>query len=402
MLFLILACTSDPDGDGVIDGDCAAKDASIHPGAHEFCNGLDDDCDGEVDETFDADGDGFLADEADCRALGDPTDCDDTDAAIFPGAAETCDGRDQDCSGIIDDDVDDDADGFFACGDCDDGDPFINADAPEACDGVDNDCSGAADEPWDSDGDGASECADDCDDTDPLRSPGLPESCDGVDNNCDGVVDEGFDADADGQATCRGDCDDHDPAIYSGAVEACDGVDNDCDETTLEAADVDADGFSLCDGDCADDNAAAYPGAAEVCDGADNDCNGAADELAECFGCASDGAYLYCLNLVTWQTASDACAAFGSDLVVINDDAENTLVSTGVATRTGSAAWLGYTDAATEGTFEWIDGSGTGYSSWAGGEPNDSGGEDCAATNWSSVVYWNDYGCSNTLAFVCE
>lgn len=402
LVLLLLSCASDPDGDGVIAGDCAPNDGAIFPGAHEFCNGVDDDCDDAVDETFDLDEDTFLADEADCRALGLPTDCDEGNAAVHPGAVETCDGTDEDCSGVIDDTVDADADGFFACEDCDDDDAFVNAAAPEACDGIDNDCSGGADEPWDDDGDGASECADDCDDADPLRSPDLPESCDGVDNNCDGAVDEGFDADADGQFTCRGDCDDRDPAVYSGAEEACDGVDNDCDDTTLEDADVDADGYSLCDGDCADENAAALPGGVEVCDGADNDCNGATDELATCFGCVDAPPYIVCLSGVAWGSASDACHTFGADLVVIVDAAENATVANLVASYTSEAAWIGYTDGTTEGTFEWVDGSGTGYSSWAGGEPNDSGGEDCAATNWSSVLYWNDYGCSAVLPFVCE
>jgi hypothetical protein len=401
MLFLLLACASDPDGDGATDLDCAPADAGVFPGAHEFCNGVDDDCDGTIDETFDLDADGAFADEADCRALGVPLDCDEGDAAIHPAATDVCDGVDNDCSGIVDDDADADEDGHFACSDCDDGDAFVYPGAVEACDGIDNDCSGAADERWDDDGDGTSECGDDCDDDDPARSPDLSEVCDGVDNNCDDVADEGFDADADGQSTCRGDCDDRDPSVYAGAAEACDGVDNDCDATTLESADLDADGYSLCDGDCDDDNAAALPGGVEVCDGADNDCNGAADELSECFGCIDAAPYLVCTSAVTWSAARAACQGFGLDLTNFADAEENAVVSNLVASYTGGA-WIGYTDAAVEGDWQWVDGSGSGFSSWGAGEPNDSGGEDCAGTNWSGVIYWNDYSCSSALAFVCE
>ncbi len=409
LVALVVGCRddADPDGDGfmaddVADVDCAPLDRSIHPGAHEFCNGVDDDCDGVIDETFDLDADTYLADETDCRALGVQTDCDDTDATVHPNAVETCDGTDEDCSGRVDDTEDRDGDGFSTCDDCDDTDPFVSPDMPEACDGLDNDCSGAADEPWDDDGDGASDCGGDCDDTDPLRSPGLPESCDGVDNNCDDVVDEGFDADGDGVLTCRGDCDDDDPTVYIGAPEACDGVDNDCDATTVEDGDLDADGFTLCDGDCNDNAAAALPGNSEVCDGLDNDCNGATDELAACYGCVDSPPYVVCASAVDWASASSACTLFGRSIVVINSGEEAITVGNASYTITGSAAWIGYTDSASEGTWAWVDASTDGYTAWWSGEPNDSGGEDCAGINFGAIGYWNDYQCASVLPFVCE
>jgi hypothetical protein len=367
-VLLLLACggpgvvdgDGDLDGDGVADlDDCAPLDPNVFPGAPEVCNDLDDDCDGATDETFDLDGDGFLADEADCRAMGVVTDCDDTDAFVNPGA-------------------------------------------PEACDGVDNDCSGAADEAWDEDGDGVSPCGGDCDDDDPTRSPIATEVCDGRDNDCDDEADEGFDADGDAVSTCRGDCDDTDARVYPGAVEVCDGVDNDCDEATSEEGDLDGDGITHCDGDCDDNNAAALPGGVEVCDEADNDCNGATDELTECFGCFDVPPYTLCSALVTWEAADAACTDAGHTLVSVADAAENVVVSELAAAHLGFPAWIAYTDIASEGIWEWGDGSGTGFSSWAGGEPNNSGGEDCAATNWSGVYYWNDYPCSEELPFICE
>ena len=91
----------------------------------------------------DGDGDGYR----DCE------DCDDSEAAIHPGAAEACDGLDNDCNGEVDDEVDLDGDGWWPleCGgdDCDDTDPAVNPHADEsvACDdGIDNDCDGDVDD----------------------------------------------------------------------------------------------------------------------------------------------------------------------------------------------------------------------------------------------------------------
>ena len=90
----------DTDGDGVPDvDDCDPYDASVYPGAPELADGLDNDCDGVVDEgtdTFDDDGDGYSEDEG---------DCDDSNSNVNPGAVEVADnGIDDDCDGITDPD----------------------------------------------------------------------------------------------------------------------------------------------------------------------------------------------------------------------------------------------------------------------------------------------------------
>jgi len=130
----------------------------------------------------DDDGDGF--DE--CGG-----DCDDGDAAAYPGAAEVCNGLDDDCDGNVPaDEGDGDGDGYLECEDCDDTDPAVNPDATEICNGIDDDCDGLEADETDDDGDGWMECSGDCDPTDPDVYPGAPEEWyDGVDSDCDGLED---------------------------------------------------------------------------------------------------------------------------------------------------------------------------------------------------------------------
>jgi MYXO-CTERM domain-containing protein len=272
----------DLDGAPPCEGDCDDSDASTWPGAPEQCDGADNDCDGGTDEnlTADADGDGFTSSTS-CEGSSD--DCNDGDDTIHPGAIEVCDFVDNDCDGDVDEGFgwDDDGDLYTDadCGgdDCDDERAESHPGAPELCDGFDNDCDGAApdDELVDDDGDGETACTD-CDDEDPAVHTGQSEDCgNGIDDNCNGEIDEAGDADGDGYGACD-DCDDADPAVHPGADEdECNGVDDDCDGDLhpLEEDD-DGNGFMGCEGDCDDDNELVYPDAEEVCDGFDNDCDG--------------------------------------------------------------------------------------------------------------------------------
>lgn len=75
---------------------------SACPSPEETCNGVDDDGDGAVDEDFDQDGDGFGDDDACPDLYGG--DCDDQDPAVHAGAPETEDGVDNNCNGAVDED----------------------------------------------------------------------------------------------------------------------------------------------------------------------------------------------------------------------------------------------------------------------------------------------------------
>ena len=250
-LLLLAACNPTPDvvdadSDGFVStDDCDDASASVFPGGEEVCDGQDNDCDGEIDETptdgarwyTDADGDDFgdpLSSRRACTPaddeVADATDCDDEVATVFPGAEEICDGLDNDCDNIVDEDIDETLT-FYADADGDGyGDPDTAILGCTPTSGmVDND--------------------DDCDDSDVLTSPGAAETWyDGHDADCAG--DNDFDADADGFDGDGGvDCDDTNPATNPGATEICsDGIDNDCDggagacsiSGTIAAADADA------------------------------------------------------------------------------------------------------------------------------------------------------------------
>ncbi|MBK8251667.1 MAG: putative metal-binding motif-containing protein [Polyangiaceae bacterium] len=145
------ACAAvDADGDGVnACTDCNDNNAGIKPGNSEICNGQDDNCTGVADEggvcCVDNDSDGYTG----CNG-----DCNDNNAAIKPGATEVCDGADNDCNGLIDfigttpvcAPPDDDNDGWNQNDDCNDNDATVYPGAAELCDFKDNDCDGNADE----------------------------------------------------------------------------------------------------------------------------------------------------------------------------------------------------------------------------------------------------------------
>ena len=304
-----LADEGDDDHDGyvecVVDGggwdgstisggeDCDDGDDTVHPTATELCDGQDNDCDGslpsdEVDDDVDGwvdctlDGDGW-----DGTGITGGEDCDDANAASWPGATEICDRQDNDCDGLVPTaEDDDDDDGLADCeGDCDDSDSSSYPGATEvAYDGIDQDCDGADLCDVDLDGFEAPECGgEDCDDQDPDIHPEAEDAWyDGIDSDCQ--EDSDYDQDGDGHDSKSyggDDCDDSREDVYPGAPdEPGDGVVTDCD--SADEFDADGDGF---DGeeyggsDCDDANSAINPGQDETWyDGVDQDCDGNDDD----------------------------------------------------------------------------------------------------------------------------
>ena len=335
----VRACTA-PEGSVADDTDCDDDAAQAHPGGTELCNGLDDDCDGATDEGDavdsqrwyrDLDRDGFGNASVSVEACSGPPgfvangdDCNDTNAAVRPGATERCNGRDDNCSAGIDEGAAIDAATWYADADGDGyGDPALSARA----------CVQPA---------GYLPNAADCDDLHANAHPGGTELCNGLDDDCDGATDEAdavdassffpdFDGDGFGDlaapvlactqplahVTDATDCDDVMLSVFPGATEFCNDLDDDCDGTIdePEAADVqlwfpdgDADGFGdaagvllACDlpvghvangDDCDDSLTAVHPGVSETCNGRDDDCDGNTDGVGS-------------LGAPTWYADSD-------------------------------------------------------------------------------------------------
>ena len=327
------AC-EDGDGDGYAPpSDCNDGDASIHPNAAEACDSVDSDCDGDLVDGFpDTDGDlkpNCIDLDDDNDGVADASDCQPLDKTVYPGAAEICDLIDQDCDGDIVEsftdydkdktpdcaDLDDDNDTDPDVTDCNDYDPTISTKATEICDLIDQDCDGNIVESFaDYDKDSTPDCVDldddndgdpdvtDCNDNDKTVYTGATEICDAIDQDCDGNIRESFpDFDNDNTADCidldddndgdpdASDCNDYDGTVYTGAAESsCDLIDSNCDGSILDgtSANFDNDAMPDCidpdddnDGsldvvDCNDFDATVYPGATETCDGIDSNCNG--------------------------------------------------------------------------------------------------------------------------------
>ena len=301
------------------DTDCDDNNDTIYPTRPEICDGIDQDCDSNIDEgvesTFYADSDSdnygdpgstVSACTAPAGYIGDNTDCNDSNASVNPARTEVCNGIDDDCNGTTDQGASDASTWYLD----NDGDSYGNASATASA------CNQPAGHVSDNT---------DCDDTDPGRSPAAAEVCNDIDDDCDGTVDAGAtdatawyaDTDSDGfgdasigQTACDSpvgyvtddtDCDDSAASTFPGAGEQCNNIDDDCDGTVDEGIadqdfypDADGDGFGepgtpvndctapaghvLDSTDCDDSDASIRPGADELCNNTDDNCNGTVDE----------------------------------------------------------------------------------------------------------------------------
>ncbi|MBN2799961.1 MAG: hypothetical protein JXX28_12515, partial [Deltaproteobacteria bacterium] len=365
-----------PDG-AVLNGtDCDDTSAAARPGGTEVCDGLDNDCDGEADESAtdaptwyaDGDADGYGDLSTNQRACAQPEgyvadsrDCDDAEGAAHPGAAETCaDSFDNDCDGQINEadavdaavwHLDADRDGF--------GRPGVGLRACEAPDGYVSSTT-------------------DCDDLEASVYPGAPQRCDGLANDCDaGLPADESDVDGDGYMACEDDCDDALANVHPGAPEHCDGVDEDCNtlvddravDQTVWHLDADGDGFGhfyitrtqcvapasfVADAtDCDDDDANANPVAREIPgNGKDDTCDGEDRPLLVYSGSRFAGelyAVDYFSGAVVWSVdglGELLDVAVGPDGTVYAADLNQGIVA---VAADGSSSWpvlSGYTSAA--------------------------------------------------------
>ena len=242
---------------------------------------------------------------------------------------ETCDGLDNDCDGAVDEGLDRVCatlcgSGTETCVDGVWGDCTADSPGSEVCDGVDNDCDGIVDEGCDCVDGQRRRCGSDtgeCETGEEICTDGvwgdcegdvgpMPEVCDGVDNDCDGVIDPGCSCTEGETRPCGPDDGACSPGVQTctdgawGACdggtgpsdEVCDGVDNDCDGIVDEGCHcIDGEtrpcgleeglcepGTQLCvDGRWAECDGMTEP-ADEICNGEDDDCDGLIDDDAEC------------------------------------------------------------------------------------------------------------------------
>ena len=301
------------------------------PSADDNCDGIDNDCDGYVDEDFEP---YPIRCGTICSVFGEIVCVANGlhDTCAVPSSIDFCDGQDNDCDGYVDEDAQNrpitcglgvcEADGKEECTDgsyqpfCTPLEPQSSVD--DTCDGLDNNCNGETDEGFvgSSITCGVGVCqktnTTSCDDgvLNNVCIPGHPQSsidnvCDGKDNDCDGYVDEdyinfpitcgvGYCKNT-GYKECIGgvinnDCTEKEP--LSSSDNTCDGVDDNCNGQTDEGFE----GSSITCGlgecvntvtsECIDgvlnDNICTpltRPSSTDnICDGKDNDCDGYVDE----------------------------------------------------------------------------------------------------------------------------
>ena len=323
------------------NSDCDDTRATVHPDLTDGCDLRDNDCDGEVDEDAailetwpDADGDGHgdatVAPVTGC-VPGDPRatvgdDCDDLDPTVYPGAAEACDGRDNNCDTAVDEGAPTspfwpDADGD---GHGNGGGAIIESCAQPA---------------------GYVTSTDDCNDGAATTYPGAPELCDGQDNSCNGLRDDG----ATGCPCSTASYGSHnyilctDSRTWNDAENFCLGY-----------------GYHLVTVSDGGENSWLSGGGGGLCD---NSCSYPFD--GEC----DDGGPGYITSLCAFGTDCGDCGSRG-----------------GISGN----FWIGFNDIATEGAFGWSSGAGVPFTSWNSGEPNNSSNEDCTEfrignNNWNDL-----------------
>lgn len=391
-----------------------------------------------------------------CAAGSVDLDGDPTNGCECIVSVETCDNTDEDCDGLVDEDVTRACMSPGGClgtmhcvsgafGGC------ILATVPpaEVCDGMDNNCDGAVDEgcacspPGSTQPCGATDegecslgiqtCLPDGTRGDCAGAQGpVAESCNGMDDDCDASIDESLSRSCGtdlgicvaGMETCSS-------GIWVGCTatlgrtETCDRDrdDEDCDGLVNEGCSCDEGmtvpcGSLTCVGVRTCNLAGMYETmcvpamvSTETCDGRDNDCNGEIDD-ATTAGCVSatgceifhygGHAYLLCYQRTgsdrrsTWLEARDFCDMWGYHLVTIETMRESDALAVAGDALDSGDWWIGINDQDNDGTFRWVSGSSS-YTDWT--SPPSSG--ECGALR-SAMMDWDGKGCGGSKPFICE
>lgn len=282
-------CLPDPCGDNVV----------------ESCNGLDDDCDGEIDEVLGL-GLECVVGQGSCERVGLMI-CNPPEGNVVCSTqaghpqAELCNSLDDDCDGVTDEEPADVGEvcsvGIGMCRrvgntECQDGLEECGVPAGEqgieVCNSLDDDCDDEVDENPTDVGEacsagigqcrrqGVTECRDGREECGAQRGDPVAESCNSLDDDCDGETDEGF------AQPC------HDCRV--GADEVCNGFNDDCDgEVDEDAVDVGEacaigvgecrrEGVTVCQDGREECDAQAGDPVIEFCNDRDDDCDGETDE----------------------------------------------------------------------------------------------------------------------------
>jgi len=316
----------------------------------ELCNGIDDDCDGIIDNI----GGGTSVEATKCRCYG---------VGLPAAREEVCNGIDDDCNDeeSVHEGIDDVYDtSTCACA----GGAHVPGELQETCNMKDDDCDGVIDDPWISQlgwdwPDFTSECGMGtrceggywqcnaakngvvCSTIGGTNNLAQNETCDGIDNNCDGTIDEGCQCPVGTWRYCGsndGECIEGRQECLSGvwgqcvgakgpATEICDGKDNDCDNITDNVNG----GNSIASTKCGCYNNSDPK--AEICNGIDDDCNGVIDDVGG--GKSVDATKCRCYGKGLVSASSEICNGIDDNC---NGAIDDTWLTLGKACGTGACA----------------------------------------------------------------